>query len=89
MQAETDPNAPTNSGDMPKPNAYPVHSQRDEGKAIGIQAEMGKEPITVKQEGKDGYELYKPAGKVGTSVLALKSEIADPISNTCVVQFRC
>jgi hypothetical protein len=63
-QAETNPNAPSNSGEMPGPNAYPVHSQRDEGKAIGIQAEMGKDPVTLKQEGKDGYELYKAAGKL-------------------------
>jgi hypothetical protein len=26
---------------------------------------MGKEPITLKQEGKDGFELYKAAGKLG------------------------
>jgi hypothetical protein len=63
-QAETNPNAPSNAGDMPKPSAYPVHSQRDEGKAVGIQAEMGKEPITLKQEGSDGYELYKAANKL-------------------------
>lgn len=49
---------------MPGPNAYPVHSQRDEGKAVGIQAEMGKDPVTLKQEGKDGYELYKAAQKL-------------------------
>lgn len=51
-------------GEMPGPNAYHVHSQRDEGKAIGIQAEMGKDPVTLKQEGKGGYELYKAAGKL-------------------------
>ncbi|KAJ9122492.1 hypothetical protein QFC22_001920 [Naganishia vaughanmartiniae] len=64
ISAETNPNAPSNSGDMPKPSAYPVHSQRDEGKTVGIQAEMGKEPITLKQEGSDGYELYKAANKL-------------------------
>lgn len=64
LQAETAPNAPSNSGTLPEPNAFPVHSQRDEGKAVGIQDEMGKDPITLKQEGQDGYELYKAAGKL-------------------------
>lgn len=61
---------------MPQPNAYPVHSQREEGKAVGIEAEMGKEPITLKQEGKDGYELYKPAGKVRSAIF-LRSHYVD------------
>jgi len=51
-------------GTYPQPSAFPAHSQRDEGKTIGVQAEMGKAPTTVKQEGDYGFESYKAAGKL-------------------------
>jgi hypothetical protein len=52
------------SGTFPGPDEFKVHSQRDEGKEVGIQAEMGNAPQTTDQESHYGFDTYKPAGKL-------------------------
>jgi hypothetical protein len=56
----------TNSGAHPSPAAFSnaAHSQRDEGRAVGIQADMAETPKTTDQEGEDEFSSYKPAGKM-------------------------
>jgi hypothetical protein len=40
------------------------HSQRDEGRKVGIQADMAKDVKTTDVEAEDGFDSYKPAGKM-------------------------
>ncbi len=58
------PDAAAPSGTFPGPSEFPAHSQREEGKAVGLQSEMAKAPITTDQESHYGFEAYKPAGKL-------------------------
>lgn len=52
------------TGAHPGPDAFTAHSQREEGKTVGIQDEMSQAPITLQQEGHYGFETYKAAGKL-------------------------
>ena len=40
------------------------HSQRDEGREVGIQADMAKDVKTTDVEAEDGFDTYKAAGKM-------------------------
>jgi hypothetical protein len=53
------------AGAFPKPDDFSAaHSQRDEGKKVGIQAEMADAPHTTDQESHYGFSTYKAAGKM-------------------------
>jgi len=53
------------AGSFPKPDDFSnAHSQRDEGKKVGIQAEMADAPYTTDQESHYGFSTYKAAAKM-------------------------
>lgn len=54
----------SSSGSFPKPDDFSAKSQRDQGRSIGIEADMPTKPIVSKQEGEDEFVNYKAAGKL-------------------------
>jgi hypothetical protein len=50
-------------GEFPKPDAFPVESQK--GSVVGIQEDMDRKPeAATVQEGQDSFDHYKPASKL-------------------------
>lgn len=53
----------TAKGQFPKPDAFPVETQK--GRTAGIQEDMERKPeAATVQEGQDNFDHYKPAGKL-------------------------
>lgn len=53
----------TAQGEFPKPDAFPVESQK--GRVVGVQEDMDRKPeAATLQEGQDSFDHYKPAGKL-------------------------
>jgi hypothetical protein len=50
-------------GEFPKPDAFPIESQK--GRVVGVQEDMERKPeAATYQEGNDSFDHYKPAGKM-------------------------
>ncbi|KAL7417344.1 hypothetical protein BDY24DRAFT_377566, partial [Mrakia frigida] len=67
FDAPADPsktNTSTSLGDFPKPDDYDK-TQTQKGRVVGIEADIpGQKPLVTEQEGNNGFEAYKAAGKL-------------------------
>lgn len=54
----------SSAGSYPKPDDFSAKSQRDQGRDVGIEADMPTKPLVTKQEGEDEFVNYKAAGKL-------------------------
>lgn len=64
-------------GEFPKPDAFPVESQK--GSVVGIQEDMDRKPeAATVQEGQDSFDHYKPASKLLNKKVRLTHRRAAP-----------